>query len=269
MRARVNGVELAYEIRGTGPRVIWAHGLGSSREGDRDIIEALADRFNVLAWDARGHGASSPVRDPGGYSYPRMTDDAVAILDELDRRDAIMAGTSMGAGVLGRTAALRPDLAAGLAVIRPAAMGPDGRAPEWLRFLFSGGAAAMRDGGLDGAIAFLRSIPLARRALEAEPGRLEALREEWGQHDPLSIAAALEGMPASTPLEGGVDGSSIGCPVVIVPGVDLIHPEESAIATAAMIPNARLLPAFGPIARAQEVKAIVSMVEDLASEVAV
>jgi pimeloyl-ACP methyl ester carboxylesterase len=269
MRARVNGVELAYDTRGTGPRVVWAHGLASSRDGDRDIIEALAERFEVLAWDARGHGSSSPVRDPSAYSYPHMADDAIAILDQLDWRDVIIAGTSMGAGVLGRAAALRPDLVAGLAIVRPAAMGPDGRAPDWLRFLFAGGAAAMRDGGLDGAIAFLRSIPIAREALEADPERLDVLREEWGQHDPLSIAAALEGMPASTPLEGGVDGSSIRCPVVIVPGADLIHPAESAIATAAMIPNARLLPEFGPIARAAEVEAIVSVVEDLASEVAV
>ncbi|MGZ4104120.1 MAG: alpha/beta fold hydrolase, partial [Actinomycetota bacterium] len=82
-RARLGDVELAYEVAGDGPPLVWCHGLASCRDGDRDVIDALSERFTVLSWDARGHGRSSPVRDASSFSYAKLADDAIAMLDHI------------------------------------------------------------------------------------------------------------------------------------------------------------------------------------------
>lgn len=265
-RARLGEVELAYEVLGEGPRLLWCHGLASCRDGDRDLIEAFAEHFTVLSYDARGHGRSSPVPDVERFSYPILAADALAMLDHVGWERAVFAGSSMGAGTVARLAAIAPERAVALVLARPGAMGEDGTAPGWLQLLFAGGAHALRTGGLDAAVAFLHSIPMARELIEEDPGRIDALLLEWGRHDPVSIAAALEGVPRTSPLEGGIDGSVIQCPTLVVPGNDVIHPAESGAAVAAMIARSRLVPPFDSLPRPDEVRGFVSLVRDFLAE---
>lgn len=263
-RARVGEVELAFGIDGTGPRLVWFHGLASCRDGDRDLIDALAHRFTVLSFDARGHGRSEPIVDPSRYSYPLLAADAVALLAHLGWDRAILAGSSMGAATAARVAMLG-DVARSLVVVRPAAGGEDGAAPPWLQMLFAGGAHAIRAGGLDAAIDFLRAIPEAREQLDRDPSRIEQLRVDWQRHDPASIAAALEGIPRTSPLEGGMTGDMVTCPVLVIPGDDVIHPRTAGEAVAATIPGAILDEPFGAIPRADEVAALVARIDGFAA----
>ena len=261
-RARINNVEIAYEISGEGPPLVWCHGLASCRDGDRDVIDAFAESFTVLSYDARGHGRSSPVRDAREFSYAKLADDVVAMLDHVGWPSAILTGASMGAASLARVACIAPDRARALVMARPGAMGDDGKAPAWLQMLFAGGAHAIRQGGIDGAIEFLMTIPLARAEFEANPSRLEGLRHDWTRHDPLSIAAALEGVPPTAPLAGGLTGDMITCPVLVIPGNDVIHPTEAGLAVAAMIPGAVAAEPFDSLPRAEETRGLVSLVRD-------
>jgi len=256
-RAAVGDVELAYEVVGDGPRLVWLHGLASCMDGDRDVVDALAERFTVLAYDARGHGRSAPVYETERHSYPILADDLLAMLSHVGWDGAILAGSSMGGATAAR-AAMLSDRAAALVMVRPGAGGHDGAAPTWLQLIFAGGAHAIRNGGLDGAIEFLWSIPQARAQLEREPSRIEQLRTDWERHDPLSIAAALEAIPRTSPLDGGLRGDAITCPALVIPGDDVIHPREAGEAVAAVIPGARLLEPF-PVgtSRTDEVVALV------------
>lgn len=264
-RARVGDVELAYEVLGVGPRLVWFHGLASCRDGDRDMIEVLASRFTVLAYDARGHGRSEPVYEAARYSYPILAEDADRLLGHVGWDGAILAGASMGAATAGRLASIT-DRARALIMLRPGAGGPDGAAAVWLQLLFAGGASAIRDGGLEGATAFLLSIPAARAELEQHPERLEALRDDWARHDPLSIAAALEGVPRTSPLEDGVTAAMVRCPTLVVPGDDLIHPREAGEALAAAIPGARLHSPLAGLPRRQEVRRFAEIVSAFVAE---
>lgn len=253
----VGEVELAFEVLGDGPRLAWLHGLASCRDGDRDVIDALAERFTVLAWDARGHGRSAPVYETERYSYPILADDAIAMLEHVGWERAILAGSSMGGATAARVAMLT-DRVEALVMVRPGAGGDNGAAPGWLQFLFAGGAHAIRNGGLDGAVEFLRSIPQARAELERDPSRIDRLKTDWERHDPRSIAAALEAIPRTSPLDDGLTGDAITCPSLVIPGDDVIHPREAGEAVAAMIAGARLLEPF-PLGmpRADEVAALV------------
>ncbi len=261
-RARIGDVELAYEIGGEGPRLVWCHGLASCRDGDRDVIDAFSQSFTVLSYDARGHGRSSPVRDARDFSYRLLAEDLLTMLEHAGWSSAIFAGASMGAATLARAACLAPKRARALVMARPGAMGEDGKAPAWLQLLFAGGAYAIRTGGIDGAIEFLMRIPIARAELDAHPERLEGLRRDWTRHDPLSIAAALEGVPPTGPLDGGLTSDMIGCPVLVIPGNDVIHPTEAGVEIAKLIPGATLAEPFDSLPRDEEVRGLVSLVRD-------
>src|SRR5437879_10071189 len=106
-RARLGDIEIAYDVYGDGPPLVWCHGLASCRDGDRDVIDAFAESFTVLAWDARGHGRSSPVRESGKHSYPLLAQDAMGMLDQIGWERAIFSGASMGAATLARVACLQ------------------------------------------------------------------------------------------------------------------------------------------------------------------
>ena len=261
-RARIRDVELAYEVYGSGPPLVWCHGLASCRDGDRDVIDAFSESFTVLSYDARGHGRSEPVRDARAFSYMKLAEDALGMLDHVGWDSAILTGASMGAATLARVACVAPERTRALVMARPGAMGGDGKAPAWLQMLFAGGAHAIRTGGIDGAIEFLMTIPLARAELDANPERLDQLRRDWTRHDPLSIAAALEGVPPTAPLEGGLASDMIRCPVLVVPGNDVIHPTEAGIEIASLIPGATLAPPFDSLPRADEVRELVDLVRD-------
>ncbi len=266
-RARLGDVELAYDVDGDGPPLIWCHGLASCRDGDRDVIDAFAESYTVLSWDARGHGRSSPVRDAREFSYVKLADDAIGMLDHVGWSSAIFTGASMGAATLARVACLAPERARALVMARPGAMGDDGKAPAWLQIMFAGGAQAIRAGGIEGAIDFLMTIPLARAEIDANPSRLDELRRDWTRHDPLSIAAALEGVPPTAPLEGRLTSAMIRCPVLVIPGNDVIHPTEAGITVASLIPGAVLAEPFDSLPRAEEVRGLVEVVRDFIAHI--
>jgi hypothetical protein len=143
-------------------------------------------------------------------------------------------------------------------MVRPGSGG--GAAPERLQMLFRLGATAIRNGGLDGAIEFLMSIPEAAEALETSPERIEALRTDWGRHDPASIAAALEGIPSSAPLTPELDLARITARVLVIPGNDPIHTTEAGLACARAIPGAILASTFDGLPRDAEVKTLVERI---------
>jgi pimeloyl-ACP methyl ester carboxylesterase len=265
-RAPIRDTELAYEILGNGPPLVWCHGLASCIQGDRDVIDAFAQHFTVLAYDARGHGSSAAFRETDGFSYAALGEDALAMLEYVGWKSAILAGASMGAATLARVACLAPDLARALIMARPAAMGPDGNAPSWLQLAFAGGAHAIRQGGIDGAIEYLLTIPVARAAIEADPGRIEGLRRDWKMHDPLSIAAALEGIPRTGPLAGGLSSDMITCPSLVIPGNDIIHPTEAGIEVARLIPGCILAEPFDSLPRTAEVAGLVELVRKFVAD---
>lgn len=262
--ASLSNASVVYEISGDGPPFVWCHGLGSCRDGDRDVIDAFAEHFTVLSYDARGHGRSAPVHDASKYSHPALSQDLRELLDHVGWDHAILAGASMGAGTAIRVAMEQPQRPLAVTMARPASSG--GPAPDRLQMLFRFGAAAIRSGGLDAAIEFLLTIPEARDAIDRDPARLESLRRDWERHDPLSIAAALEGIPPSPPVTPELDPQAIVAPVLVIPGNDPIHPTQAGLECVAIIPGARATEPFDSLPRPQEtalfVQAVRAFLED-------
>src|SRR5947207_1950204 len=115
-----DGVEISASEVGEGTPVVLLHGLTATRRyvvmGSR-ALERSGHR--VIAYDARGHGQSSPAPDRGAYGYRELVTDLLAMLDGLGLSSAVLAGASMGAHTILRLALAAPERVRGLVVITP------------------------------------------------------------------------------------------------------------------------------------------------------
>ncbi|MGW7263110.1 SDR family oxidoreductase [Streptomyces sp. NPDC054842] len=85
-RVRTGGVELCVAELGdeTRPTVVLVHGYPDSKEVWSEVAARLADRFHVVLYDVRGHGASTAPRPlRGGFTLEKLTDDFLAVVDAV------------------------------------------------------------------------------------------------------------------------------------------------------------------------------------------
>ena len=91
-----DGVEIYYEVHGSGPPLLLTHGYSSTSAMWQGQIEALSKHHKLVLWDMRGHGRSDYPADPGAYSEALTVADMAALLDEIGAPSAIIGGLSLG-----------------------------------------------------------------------------------------------------------------------------------------------------------------------------
>jgi pimeloyl-ACP methyl ester carboxylesterase len=249
---RSGGVELAGDDVGEGTPVVLLHGLTATRRyvvmGSR-ALERSGHR--VIAYDARGHGRSSPAPGADAYTYADLGADLVAVLDDRGVDRAVLAGASMGAHTLLWLALQAPERVAGLVVItpayNPAVNEDDGRLARW---------DALADGlERDGVDGFLAAYGVPGVPEDLRETVIKVTRQRLSQHEhPGAVADALRAVPRSRPFEAVDELASISAPVTVVASADEPdpgHPQAVGEAYAATIPGARLVldePGRSPIA---------------------
>lgn len=110
--ARVNGIELYFELHGAGAPLLLIPGLGGDVRMFKHIIGGLAGRCRVLAFDPRGAGRSGKPDVP--YSIEMMADDAAGLLRAVEMPMAHVLGFSMGGRVALELALAHPEHVKGL-----------------------------------------------------------------------------------------------------------------------------------------------------------
>jgi pimeloyl-ACP methyl ester carboxylesterase len=96
-----DGTRVAYDLSGTGPAIVLAHGGGTSRQDwhEAGYVSRLKDDFTVITLDLRGHGESGLPTDPGDYTVDRMQQDILAVADACRVERFAMWGMSYGGKV--------------------------------------------------------------------------------------------------------------------------------------------------------------------------
>ncbi len=117
--AQVNGVELEYEIRGTGEPVLLIHGSHIARSflpliAQRDLV----DRYQLIRYHRRGFLDSTPVGGP--VSIADQAADARALLEHLGVTQAHVVGHSYGGPIALQLAAGAPHLVQSLVLLEAA-----------------------------------------------------------------------------------------------------------------------------------------------------
>src|SRR5688572_20990989 len=95
--ANVNGIKLFYEDAGSGDKtILFVHGFPLGWRLWESQIEALKDRYRIIAPDLRGYGSSDAPEDAESYSLEQYADDLGALLDEIGVGKVVYVGLSMG-----------------------------------------------------------------------------------------------------------------------------------------------------------------------------
>jgi pimeloyl-ACP methyl ester carboxylesterase len=248
-----DGVRLSVSDEGEGAPVVLLHGLTATRRyvvmGSQSLQRS---GHRVLAYDARGHGRSSPAAAPGDYEYEDLGLDLEAVMDAAGVDRAVLAGASMGAQTLLWLALNRPPRVAGVVAITPAYLDRRQAAEPARLARWDALSEGLRTGGIDGFLA-AQGEPLVPESWRDTV--VTVIRQRLSGHEHLdAVADALHVVPRSHPFDSLADLATISVPAVIVASddePDPEHPRAVGEAYAEMIPGARLVtdePGRSPIA---------------------
>jgi pimeloyl-ACP methyl ester carboxylesterase len=113
--APVNGLQLYYEIRGSGDPLIVLHGAFGSMEMFGPNLDVLAAHRRVISVDLQAHAHTGDIDRP--MTQEAMGDDVAALIDHLGLGRADVLGYSLGGGVALQTAARHPGRVRKLIVV--------------------------------------------------------------------------------------------------------------------------------------------------------
>lgn len=232
-------------IAGEGVPVVLLHGLTATRRyvvmGSRHLER---NGHRVLAYDARGHGASAP----GGYEYADLARDLEAVMDAAGFDRAVLAGASMGAHTIIRFALAHPERVAAAAIVTPAF--EPGGLPEEKIARYDRLSSALRERGVEGFVEAYGEVPGKWRDTIRT-----VLRQRLSAHEnPEAVADALRVVPRSHPFSSWGHLEELDMPAVVVASRDEADPEHPyAIGEryAQHMPRARLVseePGSSPLA---------------------
>lgn len=91
-----DGVELYYEVHGSGPVILLTHGYSATCEMWQGQVEPLSKDHRLVIWDMRGHGQSDYPEDQSLYSEAATVADMAALLDAVGAKTAVIGGLSLG-----------------------------------------------------------------------------------------------------------------------------------------------------------------------------
>jgi 3-oxoadipate enol-lactonase len=232
----VNGVELYWEHRGSGPRLLFCNGSGTTLQTVRPLLDLFADKFDLLAWDYRGVGRSVPLTGP--YAMADLAADAAGLLEIGGWDTCRVLGVSFGGMVAQEFAVTNPERVERLALACTSAGGGggssyplqqlQGRPPEER----AAAELTLADSRWD------------ERWLEAHPGDralAERLTAAQDQEDPAAVRAHQAQLEARAGHDVWDRLDAIACPTLVGYGdYDRIAPAQNSIAIASRVRETEL-----------------------------
>ncbi|MDA0653576.1 MAG: alpha/beta fold hydrolase, partial [Proteobacteria bacterium] len=103
MHITANGIAINYRLDGPedAPVLVFSNSLATSLAMWNDQVERLEDRFRILRYDNRGHGATPVPEMEGPYTIQMLGEDVLGLLDALNIEKASFCGLSKG-GMVGQ-----------------------------------------------------------------------------------------------------------------------------------------------------------------------
>src|SRR5436190_6431 len=152
--ALVNGLNIYYEIHGSGEPLLVLPGGFMTVEAMGGLVPQLAQTRQVIGVELQGHGHTADIERP--LRYELMADDIAALIGHLGIAQADIFGYSLGGGVALQTAIRHPEVVRKLAMASTA-FKRDGWYPEDLAAMSAISAEAFAGTPIHDA--YLRTSP--------------------------------------------------------------------------------------------------------------
>ena len=153
------GVALAVDDRGSGPAVVFVHGIAAGRSAWREVVEELGDEVRSVAYDRRAYGQSGAPEPYAGTTVAEQADDLAELLDVLDVSGAVLVGHGLGAIVALETAIRGLRAVRAVVAVDPPVLWLSPRGPEVVADLRDAIERGARGGGPGGAVeAYLEQV---------------------------------------------------------------------------------------------------------------
>lgn len=229
------GAEIYYEVTGSGPAIIFAHGLGGNHLSWWQQVPHFASRYTCVTFAHRGF---APSRSEGAPDPKLYVDDLAGLIDHLSLKDVRLVAQSMGGWSclkytlqhLERVQKLVMAATGGTADLNTLDAPDKDKVAKW--------AAAHQ--GAEEAL-FRRGIhPAAGERMAREQPALQFLYREIDQLSSVDKTALRAKLGAMRTLPVS-KLKSIRTPVLFISGSeDIVFPPPAAAALAAVIPGAKL-----------------------------
>lgn len=189
--AQVNGIGLYYEESGRGRPLVLSHGFACGIRMWDPQVARLADRYRVVAYDARGHGASEAPADVEAYTQDAVVEDLRQLIVQLGLRGACLTGLSMGGRIALELALAHPELLSGL-IVADAGSGSD--APERYREAIARRATILEQGGIEAGADAMLADPTFATLAEQGPEAARMIRSLLTTHRARGLIGTLRGI---------------------------------------------------------------------------
>lgn len=212
----VDGGTIAYEVTGSGPLVVLAHGMGDSRDAYRSLAPKLVTAgYRVAAVDLRGCGESSV--DWPAWSRTDIAGDLIAVIRHLGG-PAVLVGHSASGGAATIAAAREPALITAVVELAPFTRKQSVRLGDLRVKRFRQGMVRLLGAGVLGSPRLWRSyLDVAYPGVKPADwtdrlGRVDRSLREPGR------MKAMQAMGRSAPTDAGAQLGNVRSPVLVVMG---------------------------------------------------
>ncbi len=212
-------VELYYEEAGSGTPILFLHEFGADYAGWEPQLRYFCRKHRCISYSARGYTPSHTPADDTAYSYERMRDDAIAMLDQLKLPAAHLVGSSMGAYTSLQVALQAPSRVLSL-TLAAAGSGYEADRLAAFRDKCCADAEEFERGGGGDLARLAGSTPGRIPFMLKDPRGFRDFHDALAQHDPAGSAHTMRGFQgARPPLSEFQDAiSRVTAPTLIMVG---------------------------------------------------
>lgn len=239
-RASVNGIEIDYELRGSGPAVVLVHGFACGQRMWFQQARVLGRRYQVVTYDMRGHGGSSAPESVADYNDGAFVGDLAGLLDHLGIERCVLVGFSMGGGPALGLALRQPQRVAGL-VLADVGAGSDN--PAALRRQAEVWLTTIAHRGREALIESILTWPLIRNYARKRKLFGCHMRLLMEQHSLAGYRGLIAGILARrrSLFQRQTQLARLRVPTLVIAGHEDFDCRKSSALLARAIPGARLV----------------------------
>jgi pimeloyl-ACP methyl ester carboxylesterase len=263
--ALVDGVQLYYEITGSGYPLLFAHEFAGDYRSWEPQVRHFARRYQVITFNARGYPPSDVPVDVAAYSQEQAARDIVGLLQYLQIPQAHLVGLSMGGYAVLHVGLSHPSVARSLVV---AGCGYGSVSSERERFQQDSGniAARLQRDGMPAVAEVYARGPTRVQFEDKDPRGWREFADQLAKHSAIGAALTLLGVQGRRPSVYALETQmrQLRVPTLIVTGDEDEPCLEPGLFMKRTIPSAGLavMPKSGHTINIEEPDAFNRIVSD-------